>query len=669
MKKPRAPEALPERAAGYWLLAAAVIVLLPHIARFPLWFTATLAGLFAWRTLMLRRNWPAPHRWLRFGLTLLLATLVYRQYGTLFGRDAGSALLAVMLALKFFEMRRVRDYMLGVFLVYFLIVIGFLYSQAPWLVAYLFGVFVFSTATLIRLALPGSGARYTLRLAGVLLLQALPLMLAMHVLFPRIQGTLWALPQDAYAGRSGLSEELHPGSINELSLSEEVAFRVHFAGAAPPPAQRYWRALVLWSTNGQTWTRAGEPRRPAGTGFEPDAPALAYSITLEPNAKPWLPALDLPAGAPPGVRARAGFVFETIRPAGQERRRFELVSHPRYRTGALDASERRATLRLPEQVSDRLRALARRWRQAARDDAAVVSAALQYFRVENFYYTLQPPPLGDDPMDEFLFETRRGYCEYYAAAFALLMRAAGIPARVVLGYQGGEFNPAGNYYIVRQSDAHAWAEVWLAGSGWVRVDPTAAIAPERIEYGSEGVRRLLARGAALGRLPVEALRGMLSRDWFERAAEQARLTWDAFNTGWHRWVLDYGRERQRELLARLGIADVTPGKLAGLLAFLLTALILVYTLPGLLRPAAHDPVLRAYQAFCRKLAQAGVVRAPAEGALSLAARGAALLPEQAEDIHAISRLYLDLRYGGHLSDTAHQELNLRVTRFRPLRRA
>jgi len=668
MKNPRAPEALPERAAGYWLLAAAVIVLLPHVVHFPLWLTAVLAILFAWRALVLRRNWPAPNRWLRLGLTLLLAVLVYRQYGTLFGRDAGSALLAVMLALKFFELKRVRDYMLGVFLVYFLIVIGFLYSQALWLVVYLFGVFVLSTATLIRLALPGSRARYTLRLAAVLLLQALPLMLAMHVLFPRIQGALWAMPHDAYAGRSGLSEELRPGSINELSLSEEVAFRAHFAGPTPPAAQRYWRALVLWSTDGKTWTRAGEPRRPAVAGFETDAPALAYSITLEPNAKPWLPALDLPAGLPPGTRSRAGFVFETIRPVVQDRRRFDLVSHTRYRTGALDASERHAALQLPEQVSGRVRALAARWRREARTDAAVVSAALQHFRVENFSYTLQPPLLGDDPVDEFLFDTRSGYCEHYAAAFALLMRSAGIPARIVLGYQGGEFNPAGNYYIVRQWDAHAWAEVWLTGSGWVRVDPTAAIAPERIDYGADGVRRLLARGAVLGRLPVEALRGMLSRDWLERAREQARLSWDAFNTGWHRWVLEYGRDRQRELLARLGIADVTPGMLAGMLVFLLMALLFVYALPGLLRPGTHDPVVRAYLAFCRKLANAGVVRAPTEGALSYAARSAALLPQNAGDIHAISHLYTGLRYGGRTSDTDRKELKRRVARFRPARR-
>ena len=252
--------ALAERAAGYWLLGAAVVVLLPHVPRLPVWLSTVLAALFAWRFFMLQRAWPAPNRWWRWSLTALLVFLLYRQYGTLFGRDAGSALLAAMLALKFMELQRLRDYVLSVLLIYFLIVIGFLYSQAMWLVVYLLAVFVLTTATLIRLAVPGARARFALRLAAVLLLQALPLMLAMHLLFPRLQGALWGLPQDAYAGLTGLSEEMHPGSINELSLSEEVAFRAHFHGALPPPAQRYWRALVLWTTDGKSWTRGAEPR-------------------------------------------------------------------------------------------------------------------------------------------------------------------------------------------------------------------------------------------------------------------------------------------------------------------------------------------------------------------------------------------------------------------------
>ena len=664
MKKPRKPETLPERASGYWLLAAAVIVLLPHVERFPFWFSAILAALFGWHFFMLRRGWPAPNRWLRLGLTLLLAVLVFLQYGSIFGRDPGSALLAAMLALKFLELRRLRDYLLSVFIIYFLIVIGFLHSQALWLVLYLLGVFVISTATLIRLAVPGTDTRYTLRLAGVLMLQALPLMLAMHILFPRIQGSLWGLPQDAYAGLTGLSETMQPGSIQQLSLSEAVAFRAHFPETPPARTQLYWRALVLWTTDGKTWSRDGEPRRPSS--HRAIGPALSYTITLEPSNKPWLPALDLPERAPPDTRRRAGFVFEASQPV-RERLRYGLTSHLRYRTGALSADERHAVLQVPDLISERVQKLAATWRAAARDDAAVVASALHHFRTESFYYTLQPPLLGDDPLDEFLFESRRGFCEHYAAAFVLLMRAAGIPARIVTGYQGGEFNPDGNYYIVRQSDAHAWAEVWLADAGWTRVDPTAAIAPERIEYGADGLRRLLARGALLGGLPADAVRGLLSLTWLEQARQRARLSWDSANTAWHRWVLDYGRDRQRELLTRLGLREATPLIMVGLLTALVVVMLLAYALPGLRRGQVRDPIRRAYLRFCRKLARAGVARAPSEGAAAFATRSAALLPHSATNIHHISNLYIRLRYGDLVGDEVQRELIMLVTRFRPVR--
>jgi len=653
--------ALAERAAGYWLLGAAVVVLLPHAARFPVWLSAVLATLFAWRFLMVRRAWPAPNRWWRWLLTAVLAILIYRQYGTLFGRDAGSALLAAMLALKFMELQRLRDYVLGVLLIYFLIVLGFLYSQAMWLVVYLLAVFVLTTATLIRLAVPGARARFAVRLAAVLLLQALPLMLAMHLLFPRLQGALWTFPQDAQTGITGLTDEMSPGSIRELSFSDEVAFRVHFQDAVPPPAQRYWRALVLWTTDGQRWTRSTDPR--GSLAYEAlDAP-LAYSLTLEPSNTPWIPALDLPAQAPFGARLRSGFVLEARSPV-RERLTLELTAHTRYRMHTLTAAERRAALQRPERVSARVQALAARWRETARNDMDVVNAALAHFRTENYFYTLTPPLLGDDPVDEFLFEARRGFCEHYSAAFVTLMRSAGIPARVVTGYQGGEVNPAGNYLIVRQLDAHAWAEVWLPDQGWVRVDPTAAIAPERIEYGADALRRLVARGAALGRAAPEALRGMLALDALDRVRQQLRLSWDAANTAWQRWVLGYDRTRQRELLAQLGFEDVNPLRLLGLLALLVALTMGLYVFATRRRAPRLDPTQRAYLLFCRKLARNGLARAPQEGALAFATRGAQQLPQHAGAIHAITQLYLRLRYGGVDDDAQRRIFAEQVSAFR-----
>jgi transglutaminase-like putative cysteine protease len=656
--------ALAERAAGYWLLGTAIVALLPHVPRLPVWLIAALAALFAWRFFMIQRAWPAPNRWLRWLLAAALVFLLYRQYGTLFGRDAGSALLAAMLALKFLELQRLRDYVLGVLLIYFLIVLGFLYSQAVWLVVYLLTVFVLTTATLVRLAIPGSPARFALRLAAVLLLQALPLMLAMHLLFPRLQGALWTLPQDAHAGLAGLSDEMRPGSINELSLSDEVAFRAHFRGAPPPEAQRYWRALVLWTTDGKRWTRGTDPR--GSLAYTPQGAPFAYSLMLEPSNQPWIPALDLPVRAPAGTRLRSGFVLETTAPL-RERLSLELTAHTRYRMHKLGEGERRAALQQPAQVSTRVRALAKRWRETASDDAEVVRAALAYFRAEKFFYTLEPPLLGDDPVDEFLFETRRGFCEHYTAAFVTLMRSAGIPARVVTGYQGGEYNPAGNYIIVRQLDAHAWAEVWLPGQGWARVDPTAAVASERIEYGADGLRRLLVRGAALGTLPPDALRGLLTLDVLERARLQLRLSLDAINTSWQRWVLGYNKERQQELLAQFGLEDAEPMQLVGLLALLIALIMGLYLIAARQRAPRLDPVQRAYLDFCGKLARSGLVRAPQEGALAFAERGSQQLPLHAAAIRTITGLYLRLRYGDGEDSDLLMELAQQIATFQPPR--
>lgn len=655
---------LAERAAGYWLLGAAIVVLLPHVPRLPVWLSMVLAALFAWRYFMMKRAWPTFSRWWRWSLTALLVFALYREFGTLFGRDAGSALLAAMLALKFLELQRLRDYVLSVLLIYFLIVIGFLYSQAMWLVVYLLAVFVLTTATLIRLAVPGARARYALRLAAVLLLQALPLMVVMHFIFPRLQGALWGLPQDTRAGLTGLSDEMRPGSIQALSLSDDVAFRAHFYGDAPLPAQRYWRALVLWTTDGKNWTRGADPR---GTvTYEALTAPLSYSLTLEPSNKPWLPSLDLPVRAPSGTRLRSGFVLEARAPV-RERLNLELAAHTRYRMHTLNVAERRAALQRPEQISPRVLALAAHWRATTGSDAEMARAALAHFHTEKYFYTLTPPLLGDDPVDEFLFETRRGFCEHYAAAFVTLMRSAGIPARVVTGYQGGEYNPVGNYFVVRQLDAHAWAEVWLPGEGWARMDPTAAIAPERIEYGADGLRRLLARNAALGGLPPEALRNMLALDAFERARRQLRLSLDAVNTAWQRWVLDYNQARQKEFLARFGFENVNPLRLVGMLALLVALVMGLYVFVTRRRAPRPDPVQRVYLKFCRKLARLGLVRARHEGALVFAARGVQQLPQHAATIALITRLYLQLRYGGIDDDAQHRTFVQQVAAFRPTR--
>jgi len=645
----------PDRAAGYGLLASAALTLLPHLLRWPVWLPPLLALLFAWRFFMLRRGWPVPGMVLRFALTVLVTVLVFWHFGTILGRDAGSALLAALLALKLLELRRLRDYMVSVFLMYFLILVGFLYSQDPWLVLYLVAVTSATTATLVRLALPGISGRQATQLALRLLAQALPLMLVLYLLFPRLQGALWGMPQDAYAGLTGLSEEMRPGDVRELTLSDDVAFRAYFPDKTPLAADLYWRAIVLGHFDGRTWSRGHE--------FKTTLPIVGnrslylYSMTIEPSNRPWLPALEWPTHQPPRTRLRTGAVLEWRQPV-RERLVVDMSAIPGNTQVTSSLAERQAALLLPP-TSTRVQELAAQLSNG-RSDRGTLQAALTYFHEQEFHYTLAPPSLGDDPVDEFLFETRRGFCEHYASAFVVLLRAAGIPARVVTGYQGGEFNPAGRYFIVRQLDAHAWAEAWIPGEGWVRADPTAAVAPERIEFGADALRRLLSRGATLGRLAP----GSLDLDWLDRVRRDTRLTIDLFQSTWSRWVLGYNADRQREFLAAMGLEGFSAARLMGLLALVVALLFASYLLATRPRRPRLDPVQRAYLRFCRKLARAGLVRAPHEGPLSFAARCARQRPDLSEDVQAITERYISLRYGNRDNVSPAKDFTLQVARFR-----
>lgn len=629
-------------------LAAAV-----HVQHQPWWVSLMLAGAVGW---CLAPRLPKPNRLARLLLAVLAAWLVYRQFHSFFGRDPGFALLLALGGLKLFEVRNARDYTVAALL--FLVVLGggFLFDQSLWMGAYATLAVLAVLAALLQLTAPRMPARRQWRVAAVLVLQALPLMLVLYFLFPRLHGALWGLPLESGAARAGLSDTMRPGSIGSLIDSGEVAFRASFESQAPAPGERYWRALVLWHTDGQGWER-GEPRTERAR-LTPRAEPFTYRILLEASDKPMLPALDLPATTPAEARLTAGYTLERRAPV-TERYEYALASYPRYRTGELRAPERAAALQLPANVSARTRALAARF--AASGDAA--RAALAHFRGEPFVYTLRPPLLGADPVDEFLFETRRGFCEHYAGAFVTLMRAAGVPARVVLGYLGGEYNAAGNYFLVHQSDAHAWAEIWMAGEGWVRVDPTAAVAPERVEFGLDAIRRLEAQGLRAGGVAGEALARAIRLGWFEGTWLRSRLLWDYANLAWFRWVMDYTPERQRGLLAILGLGAATRAQLLGALGAAIALTGLGYMFWFGRRRAARDPVQALYRRLCRKLARQGFVRAPHEGASAFAARVAARRPDLAEPLRAITADYEMLRYGAHEPPPA-QRARLRALRRR-----
>ncbi len=659
-RPPQRPVGRGELAGATLLVGAAALPHLLHLATAIGLFFLLLLGL---RALALWRPRLVPGRLLLLLLTLVGAGLVLSHYPILFGKEAGSALLTVMAALKLLEVRRRRDLYVLVYMALFILVTQFLFFRGLPILLHALGVTLGLTALLLESsrAVPSATPWPSLRRAALLLLQAAPLMLVLFVLFPRFSSPLWNLGPEQKTARTGVSDRLSPGSVSRLAQSREVAFRVTFDGPPPPPAQRYWRGRVIWFSDGFEWR--ADPLPPPLEEVPvaaDDAPRYAYQVTLEPFPGRWLYALDLPLSAPP--RAEPTADLQLLRETPVKRRTgYRMVSAGRLQPTPLPDAERARGLQLPDNITPRMRRLTREWRRATSDTRGVVERALAFYREQPFFYTLYPPLLERNPADQFLFETRRGFCGHYATSFTLLMRLAGIPARVVVGYQGGERNPLGDYLIVRQSDAHAWAEVWLEGEGWVRVDPTAAVAPERIEQRLDPELIAPEPGA-----PIDFVR--LDPGPLGRLLHRIGLGIDAIDNGWRRWVLGYSRERQEALMRMLGLDFLRGVNLAlGMVA----AAAVVVALLGLLllRRRREAPLLRDYHRFCRRLARIGLPRRAHEGPRDYAERVAAARPDLAGQVDAIARLYIGLRYGRTGDDRAgRRRLRRLVRRFRPRRR-
>lgn len=630
MKKALAAPAALEHAALPWLQAAAVASLLPHAWQLPLWLSLGSAAILAWSLTLALRQGALPPRWLLLGCVFAACAGIILEYRSLLGRDPGVAILVAMATLKLLELRSRRDAMVLLTLSCFLLLTHFFHSQniptALWL---LFSLWLI-IAALLRLQTATLAPRPLLREAARLGLQAVPLALLLFLLFPRLSGPLWGLPQDALRARSGLAEQVEPGSIADLALSGEIAFRVRFD--APPPHRRqlYWRGPVLEQLNGNAW-RPLPPGRETPR-IETAGPTLGYETTLEPSRQQWLLALDAPVAWPASAELAPTLSLRAREPL-HERQRLRLGAKLDYRYNR-DAGpgELSRNLRLPVGSNPRSQALGRQWREQIADPQGRVEQALQLFGQAPFAYTLQPPPLGPQAIDDFLFESRRGFCEHYAAAFALLMRAAGIPARVVSGYQGGELNPVDGYLVVRQSDAHAWAEVWLAGQGWRRVDPTAAVAPERIERG-------IVAALPLGE-PLPLLAGMQA-DWLLALRDR----WDALNNTWNQRFLGFNAERQRQWLAELGVAPHDWRRWALLLAGGASLLLAGLAAWLLWRRPRRDPVRKEWDKALRLLARQQVNCAPGEAPLALLKRVTEQHPPLAATFARVVAAYLAARYG------------------------
>ncbi len=618
-----------------WTLGALVIAILPHVPFLPFWITGALIGCASWRYAIEMRRRPLPSSWLRAGLALVCFLGVLATYSSISGVGPGSALLAIMAALKLLETRKRRDQFVLLFLSIFLVMSSLLREQFIWSLPYLFGsILIIMTAWLRMAAGEAQSARKSFLNSGRLILYAAPIAVAMWIFFPRISTPFWAVPIDTSRATTGLSDTMSPGDISELSQSNEVAFRVSFDGPIPEPRERYWRGLVLTHFNGRTWSGGSSgPSSRARDKIEMRGDPIEYEITLEPTRQQWVIALDVPTGwSLPQTFMGPQQQLARITPIDQ-RISYDIVSYTDYRIGnELGSMSRNRYSSLPPETGNpRTRELAHEMRAAAGSDRAFVDAVLTKLNQEEYYYTLEPPPLGSNSVDQFLFETRRGFCEHYASAFSVLMRSVGIPTRIVLGYHGGEINPLGGHLIVRQSDAHAWTEIWLDGLGWYRVDPTAAVAPERIDYGASDA----------------ALEGIGETWGFSapsRLLHQVVMTWDALNAKWNEWVLGYGPDTQNSFMQWLGMNEPNWRKMLLTLVALVVGLVMLISVLLMLRyrPPPRDPAAVLYQRFVKKT---GFEPRTGETARVFALRIRGSGPVPADTVNEVTNAYLDARYG------------------------
>lgn len=619
-----------------WLMATASASFLPHFSTLPSWLWIGASVALGWRWWLWQQGQLDEKKWRLVLASGLGAFGVIAEYRTIFGQDAGVALLVVLMSLKLLEIRGRRDAVVIVMLGYFLLLTHYFYTENIPAGIWMLIAMIIATATLIRLqAAPSESSYETIKRATTLVAQALPIMVVLFVLFPRISGPLWGLPQNIGKPKTGLSEEMSPGSISELSLSPELAFRAEFKHQTPARELLYWRGPVLSDFDGRTWkiARSGvglAPRIYATHEQATHSALTEYAITLEPHQQRWLLALDVPVKYPSDSLLTSSLSVISRTPV-RDRKRLEFTSLTSYRAGLEESPENlNRYLALPRDSNPLSRQLAAKWRAQSDNPGTIAKSALHHFRDEDFVYTLNPPRLGQDSVDEFLFSTKRGFCEHYASAFVFLMRSAGIPSRVVTGYLGGETNPIDGHLAIRQADAHAWAEIWTPADGWKRVDPTATIAPNRVVQG------LQASLPADETLPA-TLQPQL--DWLRAL----RYRWDAIDYAWSRWMLGYDAERQRQLLRSFGLSGdwkIQIAVLVGLMGGMFLGLMIWVTR----RRPPRDRAQALWLLACESFSKQGVPRARDEGPSDYAKRVANQSPALADPAKKISGYYIHLRY-------------------------
>ena len=640
------------RTSMIWILSALTSVILPHVIRMPVWLTLLCLFCIGISILIFQGRLSYPGSKLKTLVVFLVLFAIVAQYGRdIFSTDAIVGVLIVGVTLKLLELKKKRDVLMVIYLCYFTVLAEFIYSQVIPVAVYMVLCVLIITCSLMSITQTEEfqRPRRTLKLSALILLQSVPLMAFLFVLFPRI-GPLWSMPLQSASAKTGLTENMAPGDIGDLTRSGDVAFTVAFDSNVPDYKDLYWRGLTLDRFDGREWSRGNNAfGRFLGANATRSTPwfdaieylgnTVSYSVIMEPTQQNWVYTLMVPQLLDDRMIMRQEYQVETRRPVSQ-RFNYQARSYLEHKVDArLSREIRGRTLSLPPDGNDNARAFAQELYEQAGSDRAYVNAILDFIRNENFYYTLSPGLLGDNPIDDFLFRTREGFCEHYSGAFTFLMRAAGIPSRVVLGYQGGEFNKYNGTLIVRQYDAHAWSEVWFEDDGWVRIDPTAAVAPGRIEFGSQftfqedenflnddvfSILKLRSSSAIINDL-------ILRKEMIEYA--------------WNRFVLNYDQGMQFSLFSRL-FDSVSQAKIYFTIFGLVILFVAVIAFLVLRKPAEKPlpPATSLYLKFCKFLADNGISRRAGETPLHFRDRVVAIQPGWKADVCRITDIYMELAF-------------------------
>ncbi len=641
------------RPALIWTLVAVVLVLLPQSIRMPIWISAVALLCVCWRVLIHNGKLDYPSRTVRVVVVLFTLIVSFSQIRDIgIGLDSAASLLALGFVFKLIEMRQKRDIYVVISLCFVMSMVAFLYSQSVLTTLYVALVIAVTLGAMIALNRSSSVAdnRGTAMLALKIAAQALPLAIVLFIVFPRI-APLWAVPMQTGVSSTGVTDEMSPGDISQLARSAELAFRVQFDdGIVLAHQQLYWRGLVLDNFDGVTWRRSrnsssysvaaslADFRINYNDRIRTQGEPISYNVILEPTQQPWLFGLHLAEDVNDEFFSGRNFeLFNNGRIA--QRLSYDLRSYMQNQTDVLLlGSSRSRNLELPDDGNERSLAFARELRASVSTDREYANSVLAHFRQNQYFYTLNAPLLGENRIDEFLFDTMAGFCEHYASSFTYLMRSAGIPARVVVGYQGAEANPYENYLMVYQYNAHAWSEVWFEGEGWIRFDPTGAVSPTRIEQGVQ---------EALRDDPAFMEDGLFSAARFGGIGwlNAMRLRLDAIEYEWNQLVVNYDEDVQFELFERL-FGEVTERKVIILMATLAFIVIIAvgFTVINIEPRIKRTPINRFYLSICKELAKINLVRRRGEGPIAFRVRVCTERPELAAAMTELTDLYVRLSY-------------------------